>query len=202
MKKIRRKWRGMLLLLAAVLSLSGCSVYPERAADGTQWDEEWTMLGAVLGVEEPGNGLSLLDNYSVLTGEDLYYAAWTAGESAAYTNEDGEEVDVYDAQLYLLLAGCADETYARQNQEDWIARQQDTYTVTEIWQETRGSQEYTLLAYTCGSETNPYSRGVSAFTVYQNYVVSAELDCREELSGEEREILLQFLDGCYYSAEV
>ena len=41
----------MLLLLAAVLSLSGCSVYPERAADGTQWDEEWTMLGSVLGVE-------------------------------------------------------------------------------------------------------------------------------------------------------
>ncbi len=38
----------------------------------------------------------------MLTGEDIYYAAWVAGDSSAYTNEDNEEVEVYDAQLYLL----------------------------------------------------------------------------------------------------
>ena len=135
----------------------------------------------------------------MLTGEDIYYATWVAGESSAYTNEDGEDVDVYDAQLYLLAVGCADESYALQNQEDWIARQQETYTVTETWSETRNGQEYTLLAYECGSETNPYQRGVSAFTVYGNYAISAELACRAEFTGQEREILLQFLDGCHYS---
>lgn len=196
-----KRWKYGLtaLLLTGLLGLSGCSAYPEQAADGTPWDPDWTMLGSVLGAEEPGNGFSLLENYSVLTGEDIYYATWVAGEPSAYTNEDGEDVDVYDAQLYLLAVGCADESYALQNQEDWIARQQETYTVTETWSETRNGQEYTLLAYECGSETNPYQRGVSAFTVYGNYAISAELACRAEFTGQEREILLRFLDGCHYS---
>ncbi|OUQ23724.1 hypothetical protein B5E80_09370 [Flavonifractor sp. An135] len=196
-----KRWKYGLtaLLLTGLLGLSGCSSYPEQAADGTPWDPDWTMLGSVLGAEEPGNGFSLQENYSVLTGEDIYYATWVAGEPSAYTNEDGEDVDVYDAQLYLLAVGCADESYALQNQEDWIARQQETYTVTETWSETRNGQEYTLLAYECGSETNPYQRGVSAFTVYGNYAISAELACRAEFTGQEREILLQFLDGCHYS---
>ena len=157
------------------------------------------MLGSVLGAEEPGNGFSLLDNYSVLTGEDIYYAAWVAGDSSAYTNEDNEEVEVYDAQLYLLAAGCADASYAQQNLDEWISKEQETYTVTETWNETHNGQEYTLLTYECGSDTNPYSRGISAFTVYGTYAISAELACQEDFTGQERDILLQFLDGCHYS---
>ena len=193
------KYGATLLLMTGLLGLNGCSRYPEQANDGTPWDPNWTMLGSVLGVEEPGNGFSLLNNYSVLTGEDIYYAAWVAGEPTGYTNEDGEDVEVYDAQLYLLAVGCADETYARKNQEEWITRQQETYTVTETWNETCNGQEYTLLAYECGSETNPYSMGVSAFAICGTYAVSAELACRQDFTGQEREILLQFLDGCHYS---
>lgn len=194
------KYEVALLLMAGLLGLSGCSQYPDQADDGTPWDHSWTMLGSVLGAEEPGNGFSLLDNYSVLTGEDIYYAAWVAGEPTGYTNEDGEDVEVYDAQLYLLAAGCADEAYASQNREEWIARQQETYKVTDSWSETRNGQEYTLLAYVCGSETNPYNRGISAFAVYGTYAVSAELACQQDFAGQEREILLQFLDGCHYSS--
>ena len=178
-----KRWKyAAALLMTGLLMLSGCGQYPEQAADGTPWDPNWTMLGSVLGAEEPGNGFSLLDNYSVLTGEDIYYAAWAAGEPTDYTNEDGEDVQVYDAQIYLLAAGYADEAQAQQNQEEWIARQQETYTVTDSWSETRNGQEYTLLAYECGSETNPYHRGVSAFTVYGTYAVSAELACRESFT--------------------
>lgn len=195
----RWKYGVISLLLAGLLGLSGCSQYPEQATDGTPWDSSWTMLGSVLGAEEPGNGFSLLDNYSVLTGEDIYYAAWVAGDSSAYTNEDNEEVEVYDAQLYLLAAGCADASYAQQNLDEWISKEQETYTVTETWNETRNGQEYTLLAYECGSNTNPYSRGISAFTVYGTYAISAELACQEDFTGQERDILLQFLDGCHYS---
>lgn len=196
-----KRWKyAAALLMTGLLMLSGCGQYPEQAADGTPWDPNWTMLGSVLGAEEPENGFSLLDNYSVLTGEDIYYATWAAGEPTDYTNEDGEDVQVYDAQIYLLAAGYADEAQAQQNQEEWIARQQETYTVTDSWSETRNGQEYTLLAYECGSETNPYHRGVSAFTVYGTYAVSAELACRESFTGQEREILLQFLDGCHYSS--
>ena len=196
-----KRWKyAAALLMTGLLMLSGCGQYPEQAADGTPWDPNWTMLGSVLGAEEPGNGFSLLDNYSVLTGEDIYYATWAAGEPTDYTNEDGEDVQVYDAQIYLLAAGYADEAQARQNQEEWIARQQKTYTVTDSWSETRNGQEYTLLAYECSSETNPYHRGVSAFTVYGTYAGSAEPACRESFTGQEREILLQFLDGCHYSS--
>lgn len=195
----RWKYGVISLLLAGLLGLSGCSQYPEQTADGTPWDSSWTMLGSVLGAEEPGNGFSLLDNYSVLTGEDIYYAAWVAGDSSAYTNEDNEEVEVYDAQLYLLAAGCADASYAQQNLDEWISKEQETYTVTETWNETRNGQEYTLLTYECGSDTNPYSRGISAFTVYGTYAISAELACQEDFTGQERDILLQFLDGCHYS---
>lgn len=196
-----KRWKyAAALLMTALLMLSGCGQYPEQAADGTPWDPNWTMLGSVLWAEEPENGFSLLDNYSVLTGEDIYYATWAAGEPTDYTNEDGEDVQVYDAQIYLLAAGYADEAQAQQNQEEWIARQQETYTVTDSWSETRNGQEYTLLAYECSSETNPYHRGVSAFTVYGTYAVSAELACRESFTGQEREILLQFLDGCHYSS--
>ena len=195
----RWKYGVISLLLAGLLGLSGCSQYPEQAADGTPWDSNWTMLGSVLGAEEPGNGFSLLDNYSVLTGEDIYYAAWVAGDSSAYTNEDNEEVEVYDAQLYLLAAGCADASFAQQNLDEWISKEQETYTVTETWNETHNGQEYTLLAYECGSDTNPYSRGISAFTVYGTYAISAELACQEDFTGQERDILLQFLDGCHYS---
>lgn len=190
------------LLLPCLLCLGGCTQYPDRAADGTQWDKNWIMLGTVLGVEEPGDDLTLQDNNSVLTGDDLYYASWVIGEPSSYTNEDGEDVDLYDAQLYLLLAGCADEKYARQSVEDWMAREQETYTVTATRTETRNDQEYTLLVYECGSETNPYSRGISAFTVYGNYALSAELDCRENYTGQESEVLLRFLEGCHYSAEL
>lgn len=192
--------RGCLALLAAaLLGLSGCGGYPDRAVDGTKWEEDWIMLGPVLGAEAPGNGFSLLSDYSVLTGEDIYYAAWVAGEPEAYVNEDGEEVALYDAQLYLLAAGYPDEAGALQAREEWMDRQRETYTVTESWSETRNGQEYLLLAYTCGSDTNPYSRGVCAFAVRGSYALSAELACREGFTGQEREILLPFLDGCHYS---
>jgi len=63
-------------------------------------------------------------------------------------------------------------------------------------------QEYTVLAYDCGSETNPYERGVSAFGVYRSFVVVAELTCTEDYTGDEQALLAEFLNGCHYSAEL
>lgn len=194
-----QKYGLTLLLVVGLLGLSSCSQYPDQAVDGTPWDVSWTMLGSVVGAEAPENGFSLWENYSVLTGEDIYYATWVAGEPDHYTNEDGDEVEVYDAQIYFLAMGCGDEAYAGENLAEWMARQQETYTVTETWSETRNGQEYTLLTYECGSETNPYERGISAFTTYGRYALNVELTCQNTYTGQEREILLQFLDGCHYS---
>ena len=191
-----------ILSAVCLLVLSGCTHYPSRAVDGTAWNENWTTLGSVLGVEEPGNGFFLLDNNAILTAEDLFYATWATGSPVPYTNEDGDEVDLYEAHLYQLLCGCADEDNARLALEEWTARQEDAYTVTETRTETCNGQEYTFLLYQCGSDTNPYSRGVSAFTTYENYAVSAELTCRESFAGDELSILTDFLEGCHYNTEL
>ncbi len=64
--------RSLCLFLALwLLILSGCTGYPDRAADGAKWDPDWVTLGTALGVETPGDELALLDNNSVLTGDDL-----------------------------------------------------------------------------------------------------------------------------------
>lgn len=190
-----------LALLCALLLLCGCAHYPSQAVDGAVWDRDWTILGSVLGVEAPGDGLSLLDNNIALASQDIYYATWTAGEPTPYVNADGDDVDLYDAQLYLLLCGCADDRKAQDMVDEWMARQNDAYDVSATAEAAHNGVDYTLLTYACGSETNPYARGVSAFAVYDGYAVSAELTCVEGFSGDEAAILARFLDGCHYGVD-
>ena len=198
-----KKLVALALTLCAMLTLTGCSgKYPERAADGSAWDKDWTILGTVLGVEEPGDGLTLSENPVVLTGDDTHYATWTIGEATAYTNEDGDEAELYDAQLYLLLYGCADAGSADEAVADWIEREQEVYHITDTINEICNGQAYTVLLYEAVSDTNPYARGAVAFGVYENYAVSAELTCVDSFTGDVHTILTNFLNGCHYSAEL
>lgn len=191
-----------LALALVLLALTGCAVAPSQAADGGSWSEDWITLGPVLGVQPPEHDLILLDNNTALTANDMYYAAWTAGEPEAYTNADGEETNLYDAQLDVLVYGCADAEHARGAVEDWKARQDEVYAAVARRQETHNGQDYTIATYECVSETNPYSRGISAFGVRGNYAVSMELNCREGFSGDEAEVLADFLNGCHYGANI
>lgn len=176
--------------------------YPTRAADGMAWDKEWAILGSALGVEEPGNGLTLLDNNAALTYRDIYYATWTVGEPAGYVNEEGDEVDLYPAQLYLLLQGCKDEENARLAVAEWSGLQKKTYSILESGTGVYNGQEYTVYRYEISSETNPYSRGVSAFTTYGHYALSTELSCQDSFRGDEEAILAEFLEGCHFNADL
>ena len=194
------KKRTMILLLTALILViavvaavyfTAGSRYPSRAADGAAWDESWEMLGPVLGVEEPGNGLTLLDNSAILTADDIFYATWTAGEAI-----------VYDAQLYMLAVGCADEENAAKAVQEWTDWETDANAVRQTGSAVCNGQAYDLLYYDCVSDTNPYQRGVTAFTVYGNYAVSAELTCREGYQGDEAAILADVLSRCHYSADI
>ena len=180
--------------------LAGCAGVPTQAADGAAWSEDWTTLGGVLGAEPPENGLTLQDNNTALAAADMYYAFWTVGEPAAYTNEDGDEVQLYAARLDLLVCGCKSADAARETVADWQARQQEPYTVDEARVEQRNGQEYTVAAHTCDSDANPYSRGVTAFAVVGSYAISAELNCQAEFAGDEEAMLAEFLEHCHYSA--
>lgn len=193
--------RFTVCLLALCLLLSGCAkTAPEKAADGAAWDESWTTLGGVLGVEEPGHDLELRDNNEALSVTDMYLASRTIGEGAPYTNEDGDEVVLYPARLDVLVYGRKDSAAAQQAVEDWTARQAETYDVAASRKQTCSGQDYTVSTYTCKSETNPYSRGVSAFGVYSDYAISAELNCLDSFTKDEAAILTDFLEGCHYAA--
>ena len=174
--------------------------YPTQAADGTAWDKEWTILGSTLGVEAPGNGLTLLDNNAALTYQDIYYATWTIGEPSIYINEENDEVDIYSAQLYLLLQGCKDAKNAQMAIDEWSGLQQKNYTILESETKTYNGQEYTVYVYETNSDTNPYARGVSAFATYDHYALSAELSCQDSFSGDAEVILAEFLEGCHFNA--
>ncbi len=194
--------RFAVCLLCLCLTLSGCAkqAAPALAADGADWDEGWITLGDVLGVEEPGHGLSLRDNNEALSAAGMYLASWTIGDGEPYTNEDGDEVVLYPVRLDVLVYGCKDEAAAREALEEWGGRQAEIYDVHTSAEQTFNGQSYAVSTYTCTSESNPYSRGISAFGVYGSYAVSAELNCRDSFSGDEGAILADFLNGCHYAA--
>ena len=200
-----RKWLIIPIIVALIVGMAllipRFSRYPDAADDGAKWDRSWEMLGTVLGVEPPGNGFTLLNNDTALAGDDTYYASWVAGEPTDYTNADGKAVDLYPAQIYLLLYGCSDETAAGEALDEWMGREQGTYDVREMRSEAHNGRGYQLLVYDCGSDTNPYSRGASAFALYGNYVVIAELTCTADYRGDEEAILAAFLDGCHFGKQ-
>ena len=194
-----------LLLILALLVVGNTvdfSRYPSAAADGAPWDKSWEMLGSAVGVESPGHDLTFQTNNSVLAGEDTYYASWTIGEPSPYTNEDGDQVDLYPAQLYLLLYGCEDEESARSACQEFLDRERTTYDIKSEETGSHNGQGYTLLQYDCISDTNPYDRGASAFAVAGNYVFVAELTCQENFGGDAAQILSDVLDGVHYSADL
>lgn len=193
---------ALILALIAAGSLVDFSQYPSAAADGAAWDKNWEMMAKVVGIEAPGDGLTLLTNNSVLAGEDTYYASWTVGEPSPYTNADGDEVDLYPAQLYVLLYGCADQAAAESACAGFLARERQTYTVHSQRTEEHNAQSYTVLDYTGGSADNPYGRGSSAFAVRGNYVLVAELLAQDSFDGDVSRMLSAFLDGVHYSADL
>lgn len=189
-------------LAVLCLLLSGCGkAAPSGTADGAPWSGDWVSLGNILGVEEPGNDLSLRDNNEALSVSDMYLASWTIGEAVPYTNEEGDEVALYPVRLDTLVYGCKSGDAARETLADWSARLAATYDITDIREETRSGQDYLITAYICRSETNPYDRGIAAFGVYGKYAVSAELNCQDNFTGDEAAILADFLDGCHYAVQ-
>lgn len=196
-----KKRAGFLLGLACCLCLAGCTspLPPAHAADGTDWNEDWVTVGGVLGVDTP-EGLEPRENNEALAANGMYYATWSAGEAVPYTNEDGDEAQLYDAQVYLLLAGYVQEEKAEAGAAEWLELAQRQYSVEETQTLTCNGQEFTVITYTFDSDTNPYARGASAFGAYRDYALSIELSCQDSFGGDPLEVLTDFLENCHYSA--
>ena len=187
------------LLLAGCICLAGCTPVPTATTDGADWDDDWVTIGGIVGVDTP-EGIDPRENNDALSVQGMYYATWSIGGSEPYTNEDGDEAQLYDAQIYFLLAGYDAAEKAEASAVEWVSMANERYTVSQTLSQACGGQAFTVLAYTFDSDTNPYSAGASAFGVYRNYAISVELSCREGFTGDPLEILTDFLDHCHYSA--
>ncbi len=195
-----KKQCWMTLCLCGLLCLTGCGApAPDTAADGTAWDESWVTVGNVIGVETP-TGMTFRENSDALSAKGMYYTTWSIGEGSPTVNEDGEDAQVYDAQVYLLLAGYDDAAKAEDAASEWLDMASKQYAVEKTASETYNGQAFTVITYTYTSETNPYSRGASAFGAYGNFAVNVELSCQEEFDGSAPEILANFLEHCHYAA--
>ncbi len=189
------------IFLCLLLSLTACSSRPTETVDGQKWQENWTQIGNILGIDAPEQ-LTLLDNKEALAADGLYYATWVTGNSTPYENSDGNTIDLYDAQLYLLASETNDEESAIKNCQTWLSSAEDNYEIQSKDTITCNGQTYTLISYNCVSEDTPYDRGVSALGVCGTSAVCAELTCVESYSEDLTPLLTEFLNNCHYNINV
>ena len=190
-------------LCAFALLLSGCGgpePLPEQAVDGTPWGEDWTAIGGILGVEPLDNGLTLRETNDAIAASGMYYTLWAVGEPQSFVNADGEDADLYDAQMVVLVTGQAPPEEAKQRVSDWMGLANESYQVTVQGSKTCGGAEYSLLEYRYQSEDNPYERGASAFGTCGNFAVCMEISCLDSFEGSETEYLNTFIEHSHYAS--
>lgn len=194
----------MCIAIVALFSLAGYYYVSLPMQEGTQedtWsDSGFLKVGHSLVIQNADNRLSFLDSKDVLSANGLYYAAWTIGSPEPYENSEGTVVDLYDAQIYLVLGEHKNSAEADKDVTKWLDAAKGNYEVLTEEEISCGGQSYCLLTYNCINESNPYERGISAFGVYDNTAVCIELTCRESFEEDLRTILIPFLDNCTYGS--
>lgn len=190
---MKKAWCAVLLALA--LLLAGCGHQPDRHPE---WDESWTRFGDLAAVEAPED-FELGEYNDALSVNGIWYAVWNCGaEPTPFTNAEGEEAEVYDAQIFLVLKECGSEDEAKANVADWVDREARSYETGDSQEITAAGQLFSGRPLLSSSAENPYSRGASAFAVRGETAISAELLCIESFQGDPTAILERFLNGFHY----
>ena len=190
--------RTISLALLAILLLTGCAAQTGPTNEELGWDDDWVRVGALLGVE-PLDGFALSENIDAMGIYGLYYATWTEGEARNYTNADGEESRLFDAQIYVLLQQNKNADEARASLKDWISREREVYEAGEPLTETYAGQEFDLFPLLRSGEDNPYTHGAAAFAVRDGWAISVELLCQDSFEGDAQTCLTEFLSGFHYN---
>jgi hypothetical protein len=188
-------------LICMTLMLAGCSRTDSLLEDEPIENKAFLEVGRHLAVNNTNESLILCDYKEALAGDGLYYASWRIGESKPYENSDGDTVDLYDAQLYLLLEEFADNEKAQENMDTWLDRARSNYSISAEEETVYNGQTYLVITYTFQNENNPYARGVSAFAVHGDLAVCAELTCQEDFTEDLEAILTGFLENCTYNTD-
>lgn len=178
--------------------LTGCSSASSLLEKEPIENTAFLEIGRHLAVNNTNESLILYDYKEALAGDGLYYASWRIGEPETYENSDGDMVDLYDAQLYLLLGEFISNEKAQDNKNIWLETGKSNYDIIDEKDVVCNGQDYLIMSYTFKNKDNPYSRGVSAFAVHENYAVCTELACQENFEGDVETILTEFLENCTY----
>ena len=186
-----------IMLLAALLLLTGCGSTEPVQDPHPDWDEAWFRVSTDVGVETP-SGFVFNESNDVMSPDGLYYATWTSGEGRDITNAQGREAVVYDAQIYVLVKVCDDKAEAEADVSEWMAREKSSYETTPETELTAAGQAFRVLPLIKGSEDNPYGRGVAAFAVRENTAITVELLCADAWTGDLESTLEAFLNGFHY----
>ena len=191
----------ILCLICTILTVAGCSRTSSLLEDEPIENKTFLEIGRRLAVNNTNESLILCDYKEALAGDGLYYASWRIGESEPYENSDGDIVDLYDAQLYLLMEEFSNNEKAQENMDTWLDKGRSNYKVSTEEEIVYNGQTYLVLTYTFQNENNPYARGMSAFAVRDNLAVCAELTCQEDFTEDLKTILTDFLENCTYNTD-
>ena len=188
----------ILCLICVTLTLTGCSITSSLLEKEPVENTAFLKIGRNVEVTNTNEDLILYDYKEALAGDGLYYASWRIGDAEPYENSDGDTVDLYDAQLYLLLGEFTSSEKAQENRDSWLERGRSNYEISDEKEIVCNRQTYLMITYSLQNENNPYARGVSAFAVHDKLAVCAELTCQEDFPEDLETILTGFLENCAY----
>jgi len=188
------KLRIFTLILALSLLLAGCGSETPQ----TDWDESWTVIAPFL-ASEGTEDFTFGESADTLGLGGVYYATWTNGDKRDFTNAEGEETVIFDAQIYVVAQECRTEEDAQRNVAAWSAREKQNYRIGEEFGITLNGRDYIMLTMLSGKAGNPYGFGAAAFTVSGSNAICVELVCSDSFTGNPQAVLEAFINGLHFS---
>lgn len=185
------------LILCLMLSACGTKL-PEKATDGAAWGKDWTTIGDMMGVE-PMDGWTVQRNEDVLAAEGTFYTSWTKGEAISYTNENGDEVTTYDAQIHLVVMELDTAADAEETAAHWQSLAEERYANMEKSNGEYAGQSYQITANPFPEGSGPASQGASATGIRGNRAIRVDVVTLESFPDEPLDVLAGFLEHCHYA---
>ena len=156
------------------------------------------MVCPLLAVE-PFDGFTLHESNDALYLSGIYYSTWVTGDPRPHINEEGEEAEVFDAQIYVIAQEYRSSDSAASGIAQWTAREKATFEAGMEYTFACNDQAYTILPLAGGSEKNPYRHGAAAFVLRDNWAICAEFLGAEDYEMDFEKALGEFLSGFHYA---
>lgn len=190
------KTKLIILCLCLSLLFVGCSLpeTPEAAADGTPWGEDWTNVGAVMGVEPMADWESQRSE-DLLADTGMYFASWIWGEPQRTVEGEAS----YQAQIFLVLSGCETTEEAEKLASQWRGIADESYLTEEAYELALDLGTFTVIPYRFQGEDASFDEGISATAVIGTYAIDVEITTVEGTGLDLAQTLTEFLNNCHFA---